>query len=151
MFICDLAVIGTDEVAVADDLLAPDVEAIHSVGSREDEPGDEIVGATELQAIRPPDGDVCAFARRKLADVVAPEHRCAAPRPEPHGLARIHCLRPATGARHEQGLLDLEEEIAAFVRGRPVDTKPDTYLRIEQLAHACDPRSKSHVGSGTVR
>src|SRR6266516_6919062 len=151
MFLRDLALISPCKVAVTDDLFAVDVEAIHSVGSRQDEPSDEIVRAAELEAIRPPDGDVCALAWRELADVIATKYRRAAPCAEPQGLADIHCLRAATGARDEQGLLDLDEEVAALVRGRPVDTESDPYICIEQLAHPRDSRPESHVGGGAMR
>jgi len=75
MFLRDLGLVGPHEMALADDFLAADVETIDSVGPREDEPGDEIVGAAELQAVRPPDGEVGALSRRELADIVAAEHR----------------------------------------------------------------------------
>jgi hypothetical protein len=62
MFLCDLALVGPHKMAVADDLLAADVETLDSVGAREDEPGDEIVGTAELEPVRPPDGYVRALA-----------------------------------------------------------------------------------------
>src|SRR5438034_829527 len=127
MFLCDFALVRPDEVAVADDLLAADVETIDSVGSREDEPGDGIVGSAELEAVCPPDGYIRPPAGRELADVIAAEHRCAAAGAEPQGLSGSHCLGPATCARDQEGLLDLEEEVAALVRGRPVDTEPDPH------------------------
>jgi hypothetical protein len=48
MFLRYLTLIGPDELAVADDFLAADVETIDSVGPREDEPGNEVVGTAEL-------------------------------------------------------------------------------------------------------
>src|SRR6185437_12239138 len=151
MFLCDLALLGPDKVAVTHDFFAVDVEAIDPVWPREDEPGDEIVGTAELEPVRPPNGQVRTFAGRELPDVVAAEHCRAASRAEPQGLARSHSFRPATGARDEQRLLDLHEEIAALVRGRPVYAEPDSHLRFEQVAHACDAGSQSHVRGGTVR
>jgi hypothetical protein len=48
MFLCDLAFIGMDEMAVPDDLLAADVETIDSMRPREDEAGDGIFGTAQL-------------------------------------------------------------------------------------------------------
>ena len=83
MFLCDLAFIGPDKVTVTHDLLAADVEAIDPMWPGEDEPGDEIVGAAELEPVRPPNGQVRALAGRELPDVVAAEHGCATSSAEP--------------------------------------------------------------------
>src|SRR6266516_3552072 len=126
MFLCDLGFIGTDEMPVADDLLAADVETIDPMRAREDEPGDGIVGTAELEPVGAPDRDVGALAGRELADVVASEHRRPTTRAEPQGLPRVQRLRAAAGTRDEQRLLHLQEEIAAFVRGGAVDSQPDS-------------------------
>ena len=83
MFLCELPFVCTDEVALADDLLAADEKAIHPMRAGEDEAGNRIVGPSELEAVRPPDRGVGAFTRRKLSDVVAAEDRRAATRCEP--------------------------------------------------------------------
>src|SRR6266516_3185723 len=116
MFLCNLALVGPDEVAVANDLLASDVETIDSLRSREDEPGDEIVGTTELEPVGAPDREVGSLPGRELTDVVASEHRRAASRAQPQRVARSQCSRPAARPRDEQRLLDLEEEVAPLVR-----------------------------------
>jgi hypothetical protein len=82
MFLCELPFVCPDEVAVADDLLAADDEAIHSMRAGEDEAGNGILGPSELEAVRPPDRCVGAFPRRELADVVTAEDCRAATRPE---------------------------------------------------------------------
>src|SRR6266550_6930821 len=104
----------------------------------QDQSCNQIAGTAELQAVRSPDSDVRALSRRELADVVATEQRRAATRAESQSLAGVHCRRPTSGARDEQGLLDLQEEVAALVRGRPVDAKSDSYFRVQQFAHARD-------------
>ena len=63
MFLCELSFVCPDEVALADDFLAADEQAIHSMRAGEHEPGNGIVGPSELEAVRPPDRDVGAFAR----------------------------------------------------------------------------------------
>ena len=83
MFLCELAFVCSDEVAFADDFLAADEEAIHSMRAGEDEAGNGIVGPSELEAVRPPDCGVGAFPRRELAEVIAAEDRRAATCPEP--------------------------------------------------------------------
>ena len=55
---------------------------------REDEAGDRVVGAAQLEPVGAPDGDVGALARLERADVVAAEHPRAAARAEPQRLAR---------------------------------------------------------------
>ena len=91
---------------------------------------------------------------RELADVVPAEHRRAAARPEPQRLAYGHRARAAAAPRDEQRLLDLEEEVAALVRGRAVDAEPDRRARVDQLAHGRDTRARaegSRSGSGRPR
>ena len=83
MFLCELPFVCPDEVALADDLLAADEEASHSMRPGEDEAGNGIVGPSELEAVRSPDRGVRAFPRRELADVVPAEDGRAATRPEP--------------------------------------------------------------------
>ena len=82
MFLCELPFVCPDEVALADDFLAADEEAIHSMRPGEDEAGNGIIGSSELEAVRPPDRGVGAFPRRELAEVIAAEDRRAATRPE---------------------------------------------------------------------
>ena len=67
----DLILVGLDEVAVADDFLAADVQPVGAMRRRQDEAGDGIAGAAELEPVRPPDGDVGALAGLERADVVA--------------------------------------------------------------------------------
>src|SRR4029077_19564012 len=43
-----------------------------------------------------------------------------------------------------------EEEIAALVRGRAVDSEPDSHARVEQLAHGCDTGAESQVRGRAV-
>ena len=88
----DLVLVGVDEVPVADDFSPRDVEPVDPVRRGEDEAGDGIGGAAELEAVRPPDREVGALSGRELADVVAAEHRRAAARPQPERLANRHRL-----------------------------------------------------------
>ena len=61
MFLRDLTLVGPDEVAVTNDLLAADVQTIDSVRPREDESGDEIVGTAELEPVGAPDREIGAL------------------------------------------------------------------------------------------
>jgi hypothetical protein len=63
MFLRQFLFVGSDDVAVADDLFSSDVQAIDSMRPGEDETGDGIVGASELQSVGAPDRDVGAFPR----------------------------------------------------------------------------------------
>src|SRR5882762_9298247 len=139
MFLRDLMLVGPDDVSVADDLLAADVQAIDSVRPREDEPGDEILGSAELEPVSAPDREVGSLSRRELADVVAAEHRRAASRAKSQRLAGSQCFRPAARTRDEQRLLDLEEEVAPLVGGRAVDAEADARAGVEKVADASDP------------
>ena len=47
----DLGLVGTHQRAPADDVLAADDEPLDPVWPREDEPGDEILGASELEPV----------------------------------------------------------------------------------------------------
>ena len=105
----------------------------------------------ELEPVGAPDREVGALARLERADVVAPEHRGAAARAEPQRLAGGQRLRAAAPARDEQRLLDLEEEVAALVRGRAVDAEPDAHARVEQVAHGRDARAEPQVRRRAVR
>ena len=84
----DLRLVGARRAAVADDVLAADDEQVDAVRAGEDDPGDEVVGASELEPVGAPDGEVGALARLQRADVVAAEHGRAAARAEPDRLAR---------------------------------------------------------------
>src|SRR6266511_1450155 len=112
----DLFLVGTDEMPVAHDLLAGDVEPLHAVRPREDESGHLIRGSSQLQSVRAPDRKVGALAGRKLADVVPAEYRCAATRAEAERVARRQRLGATPRPRHQQGLLHLEKQVAALVR-----------------------------------
>src|SRR5204863_3883841 len=120
-------------------------------GAGEDEPRDEILRSAELQSVGTPDREVGSLSWRELADVVASEHRSAASRPQPEGVAHTESLRPAAGSRDQERLLHLEEEIAALVRRGAVDAEPDTDVCVQELAHARNPRAETHVGGRTVR
>ena len=151
MFLRELPFVCTNEVAVVDDFLSADEEAIDPMWACEDEPRDQIVGATELQAVGSPDGDVRPFTDGQLANVGTAKHGGAPACPEPERLAGAERLRTAARAGDEQCLLDLEEEVAALVRGRAVDAEPDPDVRVDQIAHARDARAEPHVRRRTVR
>ena len=72
----DLVLVRMDESAAAHDVLALDDEPIDPVRRREDEPGDRILGAAELEAVGPPDREVGTLPRLERADVVAAEDGC---------------------------------------------------------------------------
>ena len=143
--------VGPDEPAAADDVLAADDEAVDAVRPREHEPGDGIGRAAELQPVDPPDGEVGALAGLERADVLAAQHRRAAARAEPQRLAHGQRGRAAAAARDEQRLLDLEEEVAALVRGGAVDAEPDAHAGVEQVAHRRDARAEAQVRGRAVR
>jgi hypothetical protein len=100
----DLDLVGPDEVAVADDLFSRDAEAIDAVRRGQDEAGERVgLGPAELEAVRPPDGDVCPLARRQLSDVVAAERFCAPARPQPQRVPHRHRRQPPAPAGDEVG------------------------------------------------
>src|SRR5207248_5165197 len=121
----DLVLVSPDEVPVADDLLAADVEPVDAVREGEHPAGDQVVRAAELEPVRSPDGDVRALAGLERADVVAAEHGRPATRTQPQCAACRHRLRAAAAAGDEQRLLHLEGDVAALVRRRAVDAQPD--------------------------
>ena len=129
----------------------PTYQAVDPVRGREDERGDEILGAAELEPVDPPDREVGALARLERADVVSAEHGGAAAGAERERVADGHRLRPAAAAGDEQRLLDLEEEVAALVRGGAVDAEPDAHVRVEELAHRRDPGAEPQVRGRAVR
>ena len=99
-----------------------------------------------------PDRDVGALSRLERADVVAPQHGRTAARRQPQAPRAPQRAAPAAAARHEQRLLHLEEEIAALVRGGPVDAEADADAGVEQLADRRDARSEPQVrASGSAR
>ena len=62
MFPRDLLLVAADEAALADDRLAPDVDPLGPVRPREDEAGDRIGCAAELESVHPPDREVGPLA-----------------------------------------------------------------------------------------
>ena len=125
--------------AAAHDELAADEEPVDPVRAGEDEPATGSAAPAELEPVDAPDGEVGAPARRERADVVPAEHGRAAARAEPERLARRHRPRPAATSRDEQRLLDLEEQVAALVRGRPVDAESDAHARVEHSRTGATP------------
>jgi hypothetical protein len=121
------------------------------VRGREDEPRDEVLGAAELEAVRPPDREVRLFARLERADVVAAEHLRAAPCRESERLPRRHRLAAAPPARDEKRLLDLHEQVAPLVRRGAVDAEPDADSRVEQRPHGSDAGAEAQIRGGAVR
>ena len=83
MLLRDLGFVGAHEPALAHDVLAGDHQPVDAMRAAEDEAGDRVVGAGELEPVRPPDGEVGALARLERAEVVALQHRRAAARAEP--------------------------------------------------------------------
>ena len=136
--------------AVADDRLAADDEPVDAVRAGEDDSGHGVVGAAELEAVGAPDGEVGALARLERADVVTAEHGRAAARAEPDRVARRHRRAAAAAARDEQRLLDLEEEVAALVRGGAVDAEADADARVEHVAHRRDAGAEPQVRGRAV-
>src|SRR5207247_899124 len=60
----DLLLARSDEAPAAHDVRAADDQAIDAVRAREDEVGDGVLGAAELEPVRSPDREVGAPARR---------------------------------------------------------------------------------------
>src|SRR2546425_3375381 len=146
----DLALVGADEVPVTDDLLARDIEPIDAMRAGEDEAGDGIGGAAELEPVGGPHRDVGTLASGELADVVAAEDGRASTRAEAQRIARRQRGRAVPGSRDKESLLDLEEEVAALVRCRAVDAEADVDACIQQLADRCETGSEPHVRAWTV-
>src|SRR5207248_4494337 len=53
-------------------------------------------------------------------------------------------------AGDEQGLLELEEQVATLVRGRAVDAEPDADAGVEQRSHRGDSRAEPQVRGRAV-
>ena len=58
----DLRLVGIDERSVAYDVGSLDNEAIHAMRRREDQARNSIVRTAELEAVRPPDGEISPLA-----------------------------------------------------------------------------------------
>src|SRR6266536_5238002 len=147
----DLLLVGVHETAVADDLLAADVEPVGPMRGRKNKPRDQVPGPRHFKRVRSPHREVCTFARLDRAEIITAEDRCASARPEPQRVARRQRGGSAARACDKQGLLDLEEEVAALVRGRAVHAEPDANMRIEQRTNGSDARAEAHVRRRAVR
>src|SRR5262249_9560538 len=134
----DLLLGGAHERAVSDDVLAPDDQPLDAVRRGEHKPGEQILGTAELEAVGPPDRQVGTAAGLDGAEVVTAEHRGAASCAEAERLPWGQGGRAAATAGDEQRLLDVEEQVAALVRGRAVDADPDPYARVEQCPNRRD-------------
>ncbi|MGH3105259.1 MAG: hypothetical protein ACRDN6_14305, partial [Gaiellaceae bacterium] len=66
----NLVLVGANELAVSDDVLAADDEPVDAVRPRQHEGGHRVVGAAELEPVGAPDGQIRAPARLEHADVV---------------------------------------------------------------------------------
>src|SRR5437763_9612136 len=141
----DLLLVGMDERAAADDLLAADQQAVDPVRRREDEAGERVVGAAELEAVGAPDREVGALPRLERADVVPAQDGRAASRAESQRLRRGERLRTAAAPGDAERLLHVEEEAAALVRGRSVDAQADAHPRVEEVARPRLSRAEAQV------
>ena len=141
------------EVPVADDFLAADVEPVDAVRAGEDEAGDGIRGAAELEAVGAPDGEVGTLARARAAPMSSRPSTEAPPRvPSRRASRTVIAFGPAARAGDEQRLLDLEEEVAALVRRRAVDAEADAdALRRAARARARCRRRAACSSSGSGR
>ena len=83
MLLRDLGFVGAHEPALAHDVLAGDHQPVDPMWATEDEACDRVGRARELEAVRPPDGEVGALARLERAEVVALQYRRAPARAEP--------------------------------------------------------------------
>src|SRR6266516_153854 len=146
----DLVFVRPDEPALPDYLVAADVEPVDAVRCRQDEAGDRIGGAGELEPVGAPHGDVGPLARLERADVVTPEHGGAAPRAQPQRVPDGQGRRAAAPACDEQRLLDLEQQVAALVRRRAVDPEPNANARVEEVADRRDAGTETEVRRRTV-
>ena len=123
----NVALVGTDERPVADDVVAADDEPVDTMRPREDEAGHRVGGASELEPVRPPDGEVGAFAGLERADVVPAQDCRTSACSKPKRIPRRQRPRPAAAAGYEEGLLHLEEEVAPLVRRGAVHAQPDAH------------------------
>ena len=111
----DLALVGTHERAAADDELAADVEAVDSMRAGEDEAGDRICGAGQLEPVRRPHGEIGALPRLDRADVVPPS--TSAPPRVPSRIASravIACGPPRPRATSSACLTSLKRWLRSF-------------------------------------
>ena len=147
----DLRLIGANERATAHDVDSADDEPVDAVRAGEDESGERVDGAAELEPIGRPDREVGLLAGLECADVVPPEHGRAAPRPEPKRLARGHRLPAAAPAGHEERLLDLHEQVAPLVRRGAVHAQPDANAGIDERSYRRDAGTQAQVRGRAVR
>ena len=103
----DLGRLGPHELSVADDFLASYVQPVDAVRSGQDKRGHRVARAGELEAVRPPDGEVGAFAGLDRAQIRTVEYLGAAARAESESLAGGERRRPTAASRHEERLLEL--------------------------------------------
>jgi hypothetical protein len=135
--------VGVHESPAPHDVLALDDEPLDPVGRREDEAGNRVRRASELEPTRAPDGEVGPLPRLERPEVVPPQDCRAAARSESQCLAGRQRRGPASSARDQERLLHLEQEVAALVRRRAVDAEPDPNARIEVLPHRGDARAEA--------
>src|SRR5829696_953576 len=151
MLLRDLPLVGLHQPPLAYDVLAGHHELIDAVRPAEYQSSDRVFGAAELEPVGPPDREIRAAARLERAEIFTGEHPRATASAEPQRLARRQCLRAAAPACDEERLLDLEEEVAALVRGRAVDAESHPNARVEQAAHRRNTGSEPQVRGGAVR
>ena len=84
---CDLRLVGAHERTPAHDVLAADDETVDAMWPGEHQRRHEVVRTAELEAVRPPDGEVRLLPRLQRADVVPAQHLRAASGAESQGLA----------------------------------------------------------------
>ena len=152
MFPRDLVLVGADEAAVADDLLAADVEPVDAVRRRRGR--GRRPGSSAPPSSSPSVRQTAKSARLPgSSEPMSSRPSTAAPPRVPSRSASraVIAVRAAAAARDEQRLLDLEEEVAALVRGRAVDAEPDADARVEQLAHGRDAGAEAQVRRRAVR
>src|SRR6185437_185580 len=89
----DLGLVRPYEAAVADDLLAADVESVDAVRRRQHQPRNRVdLGAPQLEPVGAPHCHVGTLSGRELPDVFAAEHRRSAASSQPQRLAYRHRL-----------------------------------------------------------
>ncbi len=115
----DLVLVRPNEPTLPHDFLPSNVEPIDAMGRREDESGEKISGAGELEAIRPPDGKICSASRLERPDVVPSQDLGAAAsrqpkrtrgRSSPPGPPRPRATRSACLTSKKRSLRSFEAE-----------------------------------------
>ena len=147
----DLRLVGTDELAVADDVAAADEQPVDPVRGREDEARDGVVGAAELEPVRPPDREVGALAGLERADVVAAAARAAPPRVASRSASRaLSAPAPPRPRATRSACFTSKKRSPRSFDAEPSTPSPTRDAGVEQLANRRDAGAEPEVRGRAV-